>query len=127
MSTEKYLSEKQMEEIKKTIQREILKRGFTAKIVKFEEVISRMNRHRVEFCTESFQTVPVMFEEVYISNFSSEISLIENEDGDNYYRIWITVNVGWKHFGGGSNGTGLFSVTFNADLEGGYIRLSKLQ
>lgn len=118
-----YLSESQLEKVKSFIQVELLKRGFLAPITTFKEVEGRYEKHYFELETESFQTVPVIFQEIRISNFSTGI-------GDEEVRvvskvrvrpIWISVHVSYKHFDGGSNGCKLFDVIGLAQMDSNYI------
>ena len=106
-------NQNQMNKLKDFIQDELLKRGFTAKISYFGEV-SDKNGSKFEFITEEFQTTPVIFKSIFISNFSSSITEeeIERPDGSKItvHKVWISVHVSYKHFGGGSNGCNLFDV-----------------
>lgn len=106
---ENITTELQRNQIKDFIQTELLKRGFLAKIVRFEEVSGRYEP-RLEFETESFQTTPVIFKSIKVENFSSSITKEEGVDGSILYRIWISVHVSYETFEGGSNGTKLFAV-----------------
>tara|TARA_R110000851_G_C12632111_1_gene517949 strand:- start:48 stop:407 length:360 start_codon:yes stop_codon:yes gene_type:complete len=108
-------TQEQREQIKKHIQTELLKRGFTAKITRLEEV-----KCRLEFETEKFQTTPVIFESIFISNFSSSITKKTNEDKNiHFHRVWIQVNVVYNHFDSGANTCNLF--TFYGDLHDGHV------
>ena len=109
-------TEKQRESLKELIQTELLKRGFTAKIKTFEET-ERNNRAFIEFETESFQTTPVIFKDIKITNFSSSIEeervVRDDKTSYNVKRFWIQVNVSYSSFSGGSNGENLFDLTGN--------------
>lgn len=105
------------ETIKETIQTELLKRGFTAKIVEFEEVKGRSST-RFKFITEPFQTVPVLFKNIVVGEFSSGIKVDEEmteKHGQKFYSFYIGVNVHYEHFDMGRNSSSLFSIsgTFN--------------
>ncbi len=107
---ELYSTDVQLEAIKKAIQTELLKRGFQAPIVKIEEkTSSRSSRHRIEFHTEKFQTTPVLFEELRVQNFSSEIYK-EMDDEREVTKFYIGVNVAYNHFNLGSNSSELFTI-----------------
>ena len=101
----------QINSLKNFVQDELLKRGFTAKITTFEEIISR-GSHYINFETESFQTVPVIFKSLKVASFSTSVSqaVLENESGVTYTKtnVWITISTRTKSFDGGSNGTNLF-------------------
>ena len=102
----------QQQKIQKFIQTELLKRGFLAPITKFEEEETRRSGSRFIFETSNFQTTPVIFEKIIVTNFSSSISepKIHEKSGAEYFKFWISVHVSYEHFGGGSNGCSLFSV-----------------
>lgn len=101
----KMLSENQMNFVKEKIQVELLKRGITAKIIKCEE-----KEQRVEILTESFQTFPVMFKEVYVYSHLSGFSRILNKEGAT--ELYIGLSFRYTSFSGGSNGTDLMDVRF---------------
>ena len=98
------------------IQTELLKRGFTAKITSFEEVEKRGSNY-IEFETESFQTTPVLFKELKISNFSTSIRKQDgvSEDGSTYVttEFWIQVSARYSGFTGGTNGQNIFDLSGN--------------
>jgi len=105
--------------IKNKIQLELLKRGIASPIIKCEEVIKN-NVHRIEIKTASFQTIPVIFKELWIENFNSSIKEetidVEGSEGileTIVYRVWIKIMYEYEHFGGGSNGCELFNLTCN--------------
>lgn len=107
------LTQQQLDKIHDFIQMEMLKRGYSAKIISFKEVEGKLES-RIEFQTEDFQTAPVMFKRLYISNFSSSIQKhveFSEEYNIDCYQVWIQVSVRYENFSGGSNGTNLFSVT----------------
>ena len=101
-------TEKQRNEIQEFIQTELLKRGFTAKIISFKEVAYRNNIKAFQFKTENFQTIPILFKEVNISNFNGIIN--ETKKDSEVYDFSITVNCNYSLFLGGSNGTELFRI-----------------
>ena len=107
----------QRTQIKETIQLELLKRGFVAPIISFEELEGRSG-NRLEFHTESFQTTPVIFQSIQVNNFSSSVTINKDEDGKETRRFWISVNVSYTHFGGGSNGCKLFDIVGKLSAEG---------
>ena len=115
----------QRNSIQEKIQIELLKRGFTAQIVNFEEVSGRGNDTRLEFNTTSFQTVPVIFKEIIVCNFSSSLveEQITNENGIfNTVRVWLSVHVSYKSFEGGSNGNKLFDFTCGLVGDSDYLQ-----
>lgn len=104
-------SEKQRNEIQEFIQTELLKRGFLAPIKNFMEVECRNNESRFTFHTDNFQTSPVIFKEIRVEEGSSSISEKENEEkGFIFHKFYISINVRYQLFGGGSNGSDLFTV-----------------
>lgn len=118
------LTDNQLSQIKETISVEMLKRGYTAKMIEFKEVSSNSNRSRIEFQTEEFQTVPVMFKKINLSNFSSSISLnpeLTLQHEREIFNVWLQVNIRYESFGGGSNGVGLFD--YNCTFEKGDKRV----
>lgn len=104
----------QRNQIQEFIQTELLKRGFTAPIINFEEVKGRHDT-RIEFYTETFQTVPVLFKEIQVSNFSSSITkdtITRKDDSKiDIHKVWIVISARYESFTGGTNGTNLFSIT----------------
>jgi hypothetical protein len=113
-------SQKQRDQIQAFIQIEMLKRGFTAKIISFEEEqLRRPDETRLVFSSEPFQTVPVLFQDIVVCNFNSSFfETIEPNKG--YVAFWISVHVSYNHFTGGSNGCRLFDVrgVLNPDSDG---------
>jgi hypothetical protein len=100
-------SEKQRAIIQEFIQDELLKRGFTAPIIEFKE-----EAHRFSFITEKFQTTPVLFKSICVSDFGSGIRDIDESYENCVVRsFWIQIHVNYQHFGGGSNGCTLFTLT----------------
>jgi hypothetical protein len=111
------LDNTQLEILKSAIQDQLTRRGILAKIVEMTEVEDQRGRNRIEFRTEKFQTVPVLFKALSVSEFNSSISTetITREDKSSIdvHKIWMTVHAGYSHFDGGTNGVQLFTV--NAD------------
>ncbi len=106
------VTKNQLSELQTVIADELLKRGFTAKIIQFEEVQAK-NGTKIELTTESFQTVPVLFKEVAIGNFNSELreeQVVIQDKPVKVLKFWMSVNVFYQHFGSGSNGCNLFSI-----------------
>lgn len=106
MST--YLSSEQLDQVKDFISVELLKRGYTANIISFKE-----KDGGIIFHTESFQTTPVLFKNLYISNFSTGINKdprLSEEYEVEVFSLWIQVSVRYENFTGGTNGTNLFDV-----------------
>jgi len=94
------LSEKVVKEIQNLIKVALVKRGFHAEFIKFCE-----EDGRIVFETETFQTVPVIFETIKIENFSSSVW---HKSGDDYGRVSIDVHCRYTHFDGGNNGATIF-------------------
>jgi hypothetical protein len=117
MENQKLLSKENLKVIKDRIQLELLKRCFTAPIVKMEEVISR-GAHKISFETSEFQTVPVIFKSLKITNFGTSVEkkpkseLNQGATGE-YISVWISVYCFFEIFDGGSNTTNLFAIQFN--------------
>jgi hypothetical protein len=105
----------QRDELQSFIQNELLKRGYTAPIINFEEVEGRRGDHRIEFHTANFQTTPVIFKEIRVENFSSSLHEAELEihTGEKVMitKFWITVHNSYMHFEGGTNGCKIFEVS----------------
>lgn len=116
------LSEEQKSTLQDYIQTELLKRGFTAKINSFEETVSRGSNY-IEFRTEDFQTVPVIFKNIHVGSFSTSVKeeTITREDKTTFevISVWITVHTRTMTFSNGGNGSELFqfSCKFSKDSE----------
>lgn len=119
MEKELYLSAENLEAIKEAIQLELLKRGVTAPIVTMEETIGRnSSSHYINFSTAYFQTVPVMFKKLAVTNFSTSAnkqpkSVLDPKLAGEFIAVWISVHFSYESFGGGSNGTEIFNIWFN--------------
>lgn len=104
----------QLDTVKKVIQTELLKRGYLAKIIDHREVQNARGDHFISLKTESFQTVPVMFQTLTIEAFNSRVEIGEGvrANGDPFVesRVWVTIHVDYELFGGGRNGVKLFDV-----------------
>lgn len=117
MEQELYLSQSNLDKMKEIIQIELLKRGITAPIIKFEEEIYKSS-HYIRFNTEPFQTIPVIFKNILVDNFSTSVlkkpksELREGVEGE-YIHVWISVHFSWESFGGGTNGIKIFDIVFN--------------
>lgn len=68
--------------------------------------------------SEPFQTVPVIFKEIRICQFSSTlaqdtspdaVTARETDSTRDYWSVWIDVHVAYEHFPNGSNGCTLFN------------------
>jgi len=75
-----HCSPEQMEKIQKFIQKELLKRGFLCKIIEFREISKNQYTNLFSLRTENFQTTPVIFETVYLSNFGGSVYCDTDED-----------------------------------------------
>ena len=112
------ITENQKGKIKELIEIELLKRGFTAKLIEFNEIEGRTGDHygetktMIELNSEPFQTIPVIFKEIKITNFSTSVkkSIITNSDKTivPITRVWIQIYASYELFDGGSNCTALF-------------------
>jgi len=122
-SAENYLSLSNLLEIREIIQEELLKRGFTAPILKIEETVDIMGSHHIELSTAYFQTTPVIFKKLRITNFNTSVSIGKLSDlatnatpnllDKDYVMVWVTTNLSYESFGGGSNGLNLLNFWFN--------------
>lgn len=109
---ENIISSQQIELIKENIQTELLKRGITAQIIKLEEYEHNRSRaHYINLRTENFQTTPIIFKRLWVEAFGTAITKRTNEEGKEYYSVWICVHYSYEHFGGGTNGCELFDFT----------------
>ena len=109
-------TENQRKAVQELIQTELLKRGFTAPIINFEEEEGRRGgQNRLIFHTEPFNTVPVIMKKIQVDNFSSSLAQKEllREDETKYIEtsFWISVHVSYEHFTGGTNGCELFQIS----------------
>jgi len=106
--------------IETTLNKALIQRGFP-EIVATQDV-NETRYPCVEIISEKFNTVPVIMEYIQIDNFGGSIReatkkvIHENESGDTIeeheiLRVWIDVHVSYSHFGGGTNGTALFTYT----------------
>lgn len=117
MEQELYLSQSNLDKMKEIIQLELLKRGITAPIIKFEEEIYKSS-HYIRFKTEPFQTIPVIFKNILVDNFSTSVNkrlkseLKEGIEGE-YIHVYIQFHYSWESFSGGTNGTPIFDIIFN--------------
>jgi len=104
-------SEKQRKTIQEAIQTELLKRGFHAPIISFKEIEGK--RKGFEFSTEFFQTTPVIFKTIQISNFSTGITAHNDPKYPTIkqYKFYIQVSVSYNLFDGGRNSCNLFDVS----------------
>jgi len=103
------------ESIVETINQQLIKRGFPQVTIKH----NKNDRYpELDIISEEFNTVPVIMKSIRIENNGGSINnktKIILRDGDEvevpYLSIWIPVHVSYNHFGGGSNGTGLFGYS----------------
>lgn len=109
-----------LNEVKEVIEEQLLRRGFTAKIKTIAETNPRHNDTKISFDTYEFNTTPVLFKSITCSEFSSSIDeeRIIEKSGKKVYKIWISIYASWTHFGGGTNGTQIFSMSAEF-VEGG--------
>lgn len=122
---EALLNWEHLEQIKNHLQTELLKRGFNAKIDRINEKVARngIEHNYVEFETEPFQTIPIIFKKVWITNFSSWIR--DHKTNKNYWVITIQVHIRYEHFTGGHNGTNLFTFKCMASKDEDYVYINQ--
>lgn len=105
------LTPQQLENVKDTIQTELLKRGFTAPILEFTQVSDKsgptksFQLRRLSFHTANFQTVPVLFRDLKIQSWNSSVFKSNSK-----VRVWVTVNCAYSIFSGGTNSSELFTI-----------------
>ena len=95
------------EQIEKLIRIELLKRGF---IVDVTCTPTRDNHFKVK--TTSFQTTPVLFQEVWIESSKAFFSEHQKENGYKYTDYYVSLSANYKHFDDGINGCNLFIIEF---------------
>lgn len=84
------------------IKKELTKRGFHAPFT------LKIEKNRIKIESEPFQTVPVIFEELRIIAFSSNVK--KNESNHDIKEFWVDIYVSFTLFDSGTNGASLFSV-----------------
>jgi len=107
------LSKTVLEQIKDEIGDALLKRGYNAPFT-LTEFTDRKDV-RLELRSEPFQTVPVIFKSLVLTQFGTSVKQVPNHE--HIYSVWISVSVHWKHFGGGTNGTTLFDYCCKVNTE----------
>lgn len=60
----------------------------------------------------SFQTMPMLFKEIYIEG---DINVITRETEEDYCKVVINLDVRYTHFDGGTNGHNLGKIIYLAD------------
>ena len=113
-----HCSPEQMEKIQKFIQKELLKRGFLCKIIEFREISKNQYTNLFSLRTENFQTTPVIFETVYLSNFGGSVYCDTDED---VIIFRLPINVFYEIMDGGKNSTLLFTVSAKLTTDGKYV------
>ena len=108
---EKILTEGNILKIKEYLQIELLKRGISAPITFIEEVATP-TRNGINFETENFQTIPVMFKSLKVTQFGSNVYNATLDNGRECVEVVINVSYSYHHFSGGSNFCELFYITF---------------
>lgn len=97
--------------IRQIIQEELLKRGFTPKIIKFQEKVTGGNYNRIEFETETLQTTPVLFKEIKIRDSRSYIELVTGADAhSNFFRFSLHIRADLYLFDGGFHACDIFNL-----------------
>lgn len=111
----KILTENQLNSIKDILKDELTKRGFHVEINLVEAETRDKNKLRLS--SSKFQTTPVLFKELSLTDFGTEVSIRQHKDifgGDKeneVISIWLSVNVAYTHFDLGSNTSKLFDFT----------------
>jgi len=108
-------SPEQMEKIQKFIQKELLKRGFLSKIIEFKEICKNHYTNYFKLKTEDFQTTPVIFESLFISNFGGSAYNDRDEDVIIFH---LPINVFYEIMDGGKNSSLLFTVSAKLTTDG---------
>ena len=96
----KITTQEQRAEIEKIITLELVKRGINVTL------FTKEDNEKIRISSSKFQTSPVLFEDISIVDFGSWI-----EKKEDYIEVTISINAWYKHFHGGTNGVGLFTVT----------------
>lgn len=99
--------EETLKQIAEFIRIELLKRGFVVDVT-----CEPTKDYKFRVKTSSFQTVPVLFQKVWIESWSVHCEEKENGKGDIYMEYYVSLHVCYEHFDGGRNGCNLFSMTF---------------
>lgn len=84
------------------IKNELTKRGFHAPFT------LKIEKNRIKIESEPFQTVPVIFKELRIIVFGSNVK--ENESNHDIKEFWVDIDVSFTLFNSGTNGASLFGV-----------------
>lgn len=92
------------EQISEIIRLELLKRGFNVNV----NCTEKGKSFKVK--TSSFQTIPVLFKEIFIESNSVHIEEKESNNGVKYTEYRIKMSVHYEHFDGGENGCNLFTI-----------------
>lgn len=95
-------TELQRQKIKEIITFELLKRGISTSLLVEEK------DNKLDLVSTPFQTTPILFKQIIISDFGSWIK--QQED---FIQVTICVNAFFTLFDGGTNGVSLFTVTLN--------------
>jgi hypothetical protein len=122
MNTNKNLCPETLELIKEAISVNLIKRGFHAPI----ELTGGMDRRGFEYklalTSEPFQTTPVLFKEIRISDFGSWVkSDTTDAESEGLLNVGVRVHVSYEHFDGGRNGCELFTFTCQVRAEDKHI------
>ena len=92
------------EQISEIIRLELLKRGFNVNV----NCTEKGKSFKVK--SSSFQTIPVLFKDIFIESNSVYIEEKENSNGVKYKEYHIKIGVRYEHFDGGENGCNLFTI-----------------
>ena len=90
--------------IKLVIETELLKRGITAPFTIGQELNRNETATRITLKGEPFQTVPVLFREIRVTEFNSSISKVR----DGTLKVWVSIYAEYRNFESGSNAVRLF-------------------
>lgn len=107
------ITAKQLEEVRVFIKLELLKRGFTAPFTLEESTTGRHNEPCLRLIGESFQTVPVLFQEINLEAIGIFFSSKEtyNEKVYEITNFGMRIHCNYRNFSGGTNGTEIIHVS----------------
>ena len=102
----KLLNEKQLANLKEELRIELMKRGFNADLGEVTET----DKNKISFESEPFQTTPVIFKEIKLIPWSSNLKEETMEHGV-IINVYISINVRYTHFDLGTNGCDVFTFS----------------
>lgn len=110
----KLLTEKQLQHLKDAIKVELTKRGYHVDIDLEEVERKSYGNNKLKLSSGEFQTIPVIFKSLYLTEFGSNVESIEHseqfggEDKTKLIKVHLTINVAYQLFSMGGNSTTLF-------------------